>query len=233
MVNSCVSTSRLRQAGRWAVALGLLVLSVSGCVRLLEPRASDATYYLLDRAQQTDAGTTDTTSLSVGLREPRLASYLDPTRIVTRRGPHRINFAEFHRWGEDLDRGINRTVAQTLETRSGIRSVEAVPWPEGSTFDYVIELQVLRFEGVGPPPDPGADEDAPAPDGHTQMAVQWTIRHPKADTILVRGQTRHRTDDWRVNNYGALVENLGRGLDMLVDEIGTRLQALDRPQPDA
>jgi uncharacterized lipoprotein YmbA len=229
MVYSCVSTSRLRQVGPWAVALGLLALSVAGCVRLLEPRASDATYYLLDRAQQTGASTPDTARLTVGLREPRLASYLDPTRIVTRRGSHQINFAEFHRWGEDLDRGINRTVAQNLETRSGIRSVEAVPWPEGSTFDYVVELHVLRFEGVGPPPDPEADDDAPAPDGHSQMAVQWAIRHPKADTILARGQTRHRTDDWRVNNYEALVEHLGRGLDVLVDDVGTRLHTLDRP----
>jgi uncharacterized lipoprotein YmbA len=229
MVYSCVSTSRLRQVGPWAVALGLLALSVAGCVRLLEPRASDATYYLLDRAQQTGASTLDTARLTVGLREPRLASYLDPTRIVTRRGSHQINFAEFHRWGEDLDRGINRTVAQNLETRSGIRSVEAVPWPEGSTFDYVVELHILRFEGVGPPPDPEADDDAPAPEGHSQMAVQWAIRHPKADTILARGQTRHRTDDWRVNNYEALVEHLGRGLDVLVDDVGTRLHTLDRP----
>jgi uncharacterized lipoprotein YmbA len=229
MVYSCVSTSRLRQVGPWAVALGLLALSVAGCVRLLEPRASDATYYLLDRAQQTGASTPDTARLTVGLRKPRLASYLDPTRIVTRRGSHQINFAEFHRWGEDLDRGINRTVAQNLETRSGIRSVEAVPWPEGSTFDYVVELHVLRFEGVGPPPDPEADDDAPAPEGHSQMAVQWAIRHPKADTILARGQTRHRTDDWRVNNYEALVEHLGRGLDALVDDVGTRLHTLDRP----
>jgi uncharacterized lipoprotein YmbA len=233
MAYVCVPTSRLFRVGLGAVALGLLALSVAGCVRLLEPRTSDATYYILGRAQQTEVGTTDTTRLSVGLREPRLASYLDPTRIVTRRGPHTIDFAEFHRWGEDLDRGINRTVAQTLEARSDIRSVEAVPWPEGATFDYVVKLHVLRFEGVGPRPDPEASDDAPPPDGHSQMTVQWAIHSPEADTVLARGQTRHRTDDWRVNNYGALVEHLSQGLDVLVDEIGTRLQALDRPQPDA
>lgn len=220
---------RPRPVGLWAVALALLALSVAGCVRLLEPRTSDATYYLLDRAEQTGPGSADTTGLSVGLRQPRLAPYLDAVRIVTRRGPHRLSFAEFHRWGENLDRGISRTVARGLEARSGVHAVESTPWPKGATFDYIVELDVLRFEGVGPPPDPDADDDAPPPEGHSQMTVQWTVRSPEDDTVLVRENTRYRTEGWRVGNYEALVEHLGRGLNVLVDEVGTRLQALDRP----
>lgn len=228
MAYFCSFPSRPSRFGRWALALVLLSLSVAGCVRLLEPRTSDATYYLLDRAQQTAPDLADTTGLSVGLRQTQLASYLDATRIVTRRGPHRINFAEFHRWGEDLSRGISRTVARGLEAHSAIHSVETVPWPKGSTFDYIVELHVLGFEGVGPPPNPNAD-DVPPPEGHSQMTVQWTLRHPEADTVLVRENTHHRTEDWRVNDYEALVANLGQGLDVLVDDVGTELQTLDRP----
>jgi uncharacterized lipoprotein YmbA len=229
MAYSCSPPSRLSRVGLWAVALALLFLSVAGCVRLLEPRTSDATYYLLDRAEQTNPEAVDTTGLSVGLRQPRLASYLDAARIVTRRGPHRITFAEFHRWGENLDRGISRTVARGLETHADLHSVEAVPWPEDATFDYIVELHVLGFEGVGPPPDPTAEEDAPPPEGHAQMAVQWTIRPPEADTVLARGQTHHRTEDWRVNDYEALVANLSRGLNVLVDDIGAQMRTLGRP----
>lgn len=228
MAHFCFPTSRFSRFGLWAVALSLLFLSVVGCVRLLEPRTSDATYYLLDRAQQRTSAPADTTGLSVGLRQPRLASYLDATRIVTRRGPHRITFAEFHRWGEDLGRGISRTVARGLETRSDIHSVKAVPWPEGATFDYIVELHVLGFEGVGPPPDPEGD-DSSSPKGHSRMTVQWTIRRPAADTVLVRETTHHRTENWRVNDYEALVANLGQGLDVLVDDVGAQLQALHRP----
>jgi len=229
MAYFCVPTSRLSRLGPWAVALALLVLSVAGCVRLLEPRTSDATYYLLDRAEETSPGSADTTGLSVGLRQPRLAPYLDAARIVTRRGPHQINFSEFHRWGENLDRGISRTVARGLEARSDIHAVETVPWPKGAAFDYIVELEVLRFEGVGPPPDPTADDDAPPPEGHSQMTVQWTIRPPEDDTVLVHKHTHHRTEGWRVDDYEALVANLGRGLNVLVDEVGTQLQILDRP----
>lgn len=220
---------RPRPVGLWAIVLALLALSVAGCVSLLEPRTSDATYYLLDRAEQASPGSADTTGLSVGLRQPRLAPYLDPARIVIRRGPHRITFSEFHRWGEDLDRGISRTVARGLEARSDIHAVDAVPWPKSAVYDYIVELEVLRFEGVGPPPDPTADKDAPPPKGHSQMTVQWTIRPPEDDTVLVRKHTHHRTEGWRVDDYEALVGNLGRGLNVLVDEVGTQLHTLDRP----
>ena len=76
--------------------------------------------------------------------------------MVTRRGPTWIQFAEFHRWGEDLNQSIGRTVALALEDQPGIRSAELVPWPKGVTFDHFVQLHVLIFEGVGPEPRPGA-----------------------------------------------------------------------------
>lgn len=224
------SSFRLRQLGLCAVALGLIGASIAGCVRLLEPRKSDATYYLLDSIRAADTLSADTTGLAVGLRQPRVASYLNATRIVSRRGPNRIQFAEFHRWGEDLTQGISRTVALALEAQSGVRSVEVVPWPTGTTFDYVLQLHVLNFEGVGPqPPGPDADDDAPVPEGESRMAVQWKILDSEADTVLTRGFTRHRIEGWRVNDYEALVSNLSASLDVLAGDIETRLQTLGRP----
>jgi len=221
--------SCLRWFGLGAVAVGLLALSTTGCVRLLEPRTSDATYYLLHPPQQSDASPSDTTGLAVGLRQPRLASYLDATRIVTRRGPHQIQFSEFHRWGENLNQGIGRTVAHALTAQDGIQSVEVVPWPKGATFDYVVQLHVLSFEGVGPPPDPDADEEAPPPEGHSRMAVEWKILDAEDDLVLARGQTRHENEGWRVDDYEALASHLGDGLTALADEVGARVKALDRP----
>lgn len=219
---------RLRQFGLCAVSVGLVGLSVVGCVRLLEPRKGDATYYLLDDTQNLAPQPSDTTGLAVGLRAPRLASYLTATRIVTRRGPHQIRFSEFHRWGEDLERGISRTVALALAEQDGIQPVEIVPWPRGATFDYIVQLHVLSFEGIGPPPDPEA-EDAPPPEGHSQMVVQWTILDAEGDTVLARGLTRHQEENWRMGNYEALASNLGNALTVLAEDIGARLKTLDRP----
>lgn len=220
-------SSRLRRLGLCAVAVGLIALSITGCVRLLEPRASDATYYLLSEPQSWETQSSDTTGLAVGLRQPRLASYLTATRIVTRRGPHQIRFSEFHRWGEDLNRGINRTLAQALASQDGIRSVETVPWPKGATFDYIVHLHVHSFEGIGPPPNPEADEDDPPPEGYSRMAVDWTILDAEDETMLARGVTRHQEEGWHVGDYEALASNLGTALTVLSDEIGARLKTLD------
>lgn len=226
MVTPPSVSSPLRTLGLCAVAAGLIVLSVAGCVRLLEPQKSDATYYLLDAPTPPDVSPTDTTGLRVGLRRPRLASYLDATRLVTRRGSNRIQFSEFHRWGEELDQGIGRIAALTLETQPDIQSVELVPWPKGATFDYIVQLHVLRFEGVGPPPDPEADEDAPPPEGHLRTVVEWKLLDAADDSVLARGLTQHREDNWQVGDYEALASRLGDALSVLADDIGERLRAL-------
>jgi hypothetical protein len=207
------------------VLVGVLLV---GCVRLLEPsRPSTISYYLLDGEASTDTTTADTTGLTVGLRRPRLASYLDAARMVAREGPNSVRFVEEHRWGEDLDRALNRVVALNLERQPGIQSAEAVPWPEGFSSDYVVQLRVLRFEGVGPPPpDPDADEDAPVPEGHSEMVVGWTIFGADGETVRARGTTRHREEGWPITNYADLAAKLDTSLVVLADDLGGRLRAL-------
>jgi hypothetical protein len=200
-------------------------------VRLLEPRpGQNITYYLLDSGMDADTVLTDTTGLTVGLRRPRLASYLDASRIVTRSGPNAIRFSDFHRWGEDLDQAINRVVAINLEEKPGIQSVEVVPWPEGARFDHIIQLRILRFEGVGPPPPgPEADDDVPPPTGHSQMVARWTIFGPDGTDPEAQGLTRHREEGWPVTDYADLAARLDTSLAVLADDLGSRLRSLTDP----
>lgn len=219
-----------RRLGTGLLAAGLLGLVLAGCVRLLEPRPSTINYYLLDSTRAADTVATDTSGLTVGLRQPRLAAYLDAARLVTRHGPNTIRFSDFHRWGENLDRALNRVVALNLERQSDIQAAETVPWPSGFRFDYVVQLRVLRFEGVGPePPGPDADDNAPPPEGHSQMVVRWTILGPDGETTKRQGLTRHREEGWPVTDYADLAAKLDTSLAVLAGDIGTGLRALDRP----
>jgi hypothetical protein len=217
--------------GRLALLVGALALVVASCVRLPSPRPSNTQYYLLGSAGPSDTTATDT-GLRVGLRKPRLAAYLDTRSLVTRRGPNEIHFSEFHRWGEELGPALNRVVALNLEAQPGIQSAEVVPWPRGPTFDYVLQLRVLRFEGVGPPPPgPDADDDAPIPEGHAHVSVGWTVLGPEGDTLRARGQTQHQIDGWPVTDYADLVSKLDTSLVVLAEDLGTRLRALSRTAP--
>lgn len=207
------------------IALGGLL--AVGCVRLLEPRPSNTKYYLLESSLEPETADASNTGLRVGLRKPRLADYLDTPTIVTRHGNNEIRFSEFHRWGEDLGAALNRVVGLNLEAQPGIASVEVVPWSKGATFDHVVQLRVLRFEGVGPPPPgPNADDDAPIPTGHSKMTVSWTVFGPEGDSMRTHGRTQHRIDDWPVTDYAALVSRLDSSLVVLSEDIRSRLQSL-------
>jgi hypothetical protein len=165
----------------------------------------------------------------VGLRRPQLASYLDAARMVAREGPNTVRFSEEHRWGEDLDQALNRVVALNLERQTGIQAAETVPWPEGVVFDHIVQLRILRFEGVGPPP-PGleADEETPVPEGYSEMVVRWTIFGAEGERVRAQGVTRHREDGWPVTDYADLAAKLDTSLVVLANDLGTRLQAFAR-----
>lgn len=221
---SCASRSIRR-----LLVAGVVGLLLAGCVRLLEPpRPSNISYYLLDGAVAADTIAVDTTGLMVGLRKPQLASYLDATRMVARSGPNTIRFAEDHRWGEDLDRALNRVVALNLERQNGIQAAEGVPWPEGVAFDYVVQLRVLRFEGAGPPPPGPEADEAPVPEGHSEMVVRWTILGRDDEQMKAQGTTRHREPGWPVTDYADLAAKLDTSLVVLADDLGDRLRTLAR-----
>ena len=210
--------------GRLFLVAGVVALAVTSCVRLPSPRPTNTQYYLLGSTLQADSAA-DEAGLRLGLRKPRLAEYLDTPTLVTRRGPNEIHFNEFHRWGEDLGPALNRVVALNLEAQPGVSSAEVVPWPEGTDFDYVVQLRVLRFEGVGPPPPgPDADDDAPIPEGHSQVTDGWSILGPDGDSLRTRGRTQHRIDGWPVTDYPGLVSKLDTSLVVLAEDIAARLR---------
>jgi uncharacterized protein len=217
-------------ARRWSTRLAVLgmVMVLAACVRLLEPRQSNVQYYVLGSADalETQNATDESDGPSVGLRRVHIADYLDAAALVTRRGEHTIRFAEFHRWGEDLARAINRTVAARLLAMGGVGTVDVVPFTSPDPHDYLVQLRVLRFEGKGPPPL-GPDEDPPEEPftGTVQMTIAWEVFAADTETSVARGTTRHQTDGWTVGDYPDLVAKLDAAIAVLADDLRQELQS--------
>lgn len=152
------------------------------------------------------------TGATIGLRHVQIADYLDVPFVVVRRGPQRITFSDFHRWGESLTKGVNRSVAGHLVARGPVRTVDSVPWPVEAQHDYLVEIQVLRFEGLAP-------EDPEATTGEIHMVATWKILHPEGGQLLQHGTTEHRRPGWTIRDYEGLVDALEEGLSSLADEI--------------
>jgi uncharacterized lipoprotein YmbA len=161
--------------------------------------------------------------VTVGIRRTKLASYLAVPFIAVRRGASQIDFSEFHRWGEPLDEGINRVVARLLASR-GLRDVAVAPWPAGARYDYVIQLDVTRFEGViAPGGTPG--------EGEVHLSATWEIIRQQDGVVLVRGTTDRTNSGWTVGDYSGLVALLDEELDVLSLDLIAGIARLRAPRP--
>jgi len=227
------------------VGIGLLA---TACVNL-EPRQSNIRYYLLSDAvtpaessesarssEPKGRATRDSgnpSRLVVGVRKVRIAAYLNTPSITTRYGEHEVQFAEFHRWGEDLGEAIGRSVAQSLTRHPEIQRVDRVPWPDRTPHDVLVQMRVLRFEGEAPSRPVEVDKKDPPMQGSARVVVAWELVDPETQEVKVSGKTDHREDGWAVGDYAALIERLDASLDVVARDLATQMPAGHTPMPEA
>lgn len=198
----------------------LLLLALSGCFSLSRS-ARVQQHYVLGAGRQTEGAALEDRSggeaAVVGLRPPRLADYLASPFMVVRQGPHRVEFSEVDRWGEDLARGVSRTLALRMAARLPAHRVVSAPWPSGVRPEYVIQLRLLRFEGVAP-------DDPLDAAGEAHLLATWEILGSSDGAVLGSGTTEVRSGGWTVGDFDGLVSLLDAGLDTLAEELAQRLE---------
>lgn len=197
-----------------------LLLTLSGCFSLAR-EARVQHHYVLGASGQTEGtvreGRSVAESAVIALRPPRLAEYLASPYIVVRRGTHRIEISELDRWGEDLARGVSRTLAQRMAARLPAHRVESAPWPPGARPEYVIRLHLLRFEGVAP-------DDPLASAGEAHLLATWEILGSSDGAVLGSGTTEVRSGGWTIGDFDELVSLLDAGLDTLAEDLVLQLE---------
>lgn len=152
--------------------------------------------------------------LVVGLRRLDLASYLSTPAVVWRRGANQIVVSEFHRWGGDLDEGINRALAGHLRGLAPVQAVDVAPWQARARHDFVLQLHVSRFEGVA---------DSAATEGRIHVMAGWDVIRPLDGALLLRGSSEDRGTAWRVGDYAGLVTQLDAALLRIARDISACL----------
>jgi uncharacterized lipoprotein YmbA len=127
----------------------------------LGPRPVPPRYYVLEAP----AGTADPArapAAVVGVRRVRLPPYLDRREVVTRDGPTKVEVASADRWAAPLDALFASALAEDLRVAVPAREVVTEPWPVGSAPEWVVSVEVLRFEGER--------------DGTAVLEARWTVR---------------------------------------------------------
>lgn len=204
------------------------LLSLTGCFSLSR-QVLPPQHYVLgaagppeQAAPPADPAAADSSGQLIGLRPPRVAEYLATPFIVVRRGAHQVEFSEYHRWGEDLGRAINRIVVRRMASRTPPHRVEAAPWPAGTSPEHVIQVHILRFEGVAPK-SPGNVE------GEAHLLATWEILRLLDGSLLARGTTEVREGGWSVDDFDGLVRLLDAGLEILAEDLALGLDGALAP----
>jgi uncharacterized protein len=207
-----------------ALALLLAATVLAGCGLSRGPAPTE--HYVLGGGlfQPGAAATPEVGRLVVGVRRLQVAPYLQGTSMVVRHGADRVTHAEFHRWGEPLADGIGRAVAGYLAAGATVGRAEVAPWPIRTPHDYLVQLHVLRFEGVAPI----SEDPAVAAPGEAQVVVAWELLRPADGAVVARGRTDHREPGWRVGDHGHLAALLDRGVQALAADLTRGLGSIAR-----
>lgn len=213
--------------GRWAKAgrprLGCgglaaaICLLLSGCPLANLPQAqSDPTrYYLLNA---TGSGSPSETGAAghrwvVGVRAVNVPSYLQSKSFAVRSAANEIKYLDFTCWGEPLDQGIARVLAENLQSLKNVARVSLAPFRPDDPRDFEVRVRVTACEGTT--------------EGGVRFAANWQVTPPGGAPVAEGSYTASGLR-WDGHDYGQLAARLSEAVAGLGGEIGAAL-----PQPAA
>lgn len=143
----------------------------------------------------------------------RLPAALQRPQLVTEGGPGTLNLLETHRWGNGLDKDIQRVLVENLSRLTGTDTVVAYPYGERVKATHRLEVDVHRLAG--------------RPGGTLTLEATWIVARPQGgQALLFRRTTLQRPVQGQDAEALVAAHNLIIG--DLAREIAVELMALAR-----
>jgi len=157
---------------RVASVLALLTVGAGlpACVSF--KRSPDARFFVLRSVAEPAPTPAPVETLGVvGVLPVSVPGALRRPQIVRWRGPDEVALDEFVRWGEPLDAGATRTLAEDLAVRLPEYRVMERPWPGWTKLRcrVAVELSVFGLQG----------------DGHVVLEGRWSLLPDGSERPLV------------------------------------------------
>ena len=123
--------------------------------------------------------TSPLTSVALEVMPVRLPETLQRPQLVVEIGPGTMNLLETHRWGNGLDKDIQRVLVENLALLTGSDTVVAYPYGERVKATHRLEVNVHRLDGgLG---------------GNLTLHATWMVAHPQGgQALLLRRTTLQR-----------------------------------------
>jgi uncharacterized protein len=200
-------------AGLQCLHAGRALWLLTSCNLPLPVAQSDQTrYYLLTPAEirpETDA-TAPVKRWVVGMRAVDVAAYLRTKSFAVRSHANEVAFLDFARWGEPLDQGVARVLAENLRAAKNVARVSLQPFRADDQRDFEVVVNINACEGTA--------------DGEVRFAATWRIPAPGGSTAATaEGSYAAAGLRWDGHDYGQLAARLSEALAGLSREIAAAL----------
>lgn len=193
--------------------LASVLCLLAACSLPLPQAQSDLTrYYLLtstDIRPETDAAAV-LRRWVLGVRAVDVPAYLSGKSFAVRSHANEIKFLDFVRWGEPLDQGIARVLAENLRSLRNVARISTQPFRADEQRDFEIMVNVTACEGTA--------------DGDVRFAATWRILAPGESAGTVAGGNYAAAGlRWDGRDHGQLAAKLSEALAGLSRDIAAAL----------
>lgn len=139
------------QNKHWILVVILTGSLLSGC--LGTNPVTPTRFYVLNPAQyevnlvpKSDGNDSGLQEISLEIMSLRLPQYLEKPQIVTRTSENRLELAEYHQWGGNLRKNMNRVFAWNMSALLSSPHVAVAPFRRSTSPDFRVEVDVMQFE---------------------------------------------------------------------------------------
>ena len=193
----------------------IFTLTLSGCLSV--PNSPTPRFYTLNAVEESRPAEKFNipSAIIIGVGPLKIPEYLNRPQIVTQDKDKMLTFAQFDRWGESLDLGLERLISENLTAMLGGATIKMFPWNLAIPVSYQVIIEVLQLESE-------LDKDL-------FFVVQWSVIDIESEKMVLikTSEFRHPVEP---HNYSGLAKTLSAACASLSSEIATALAALPEPK---
>jgi uncharacterized protein len=190
----------------------LFLLFICGCA------SKPPNYYVLHSLQSEAPGVKMATSendLTIGVGPIKIAEYLDRPQMATRSTPDSLQFAEFDKWAEPLEKNLTRVLAENLSILLSTDRVVVFPWAGSMHPLYQVTVDVAQLEY--------------APDGKAVLVAGWNVLGNNGKKLLAIKRSRFVVPV-ESTGFAAIASAQSRAVGDMSREIASCIESLPREQ---
>jgi uncharacterized protein len=149
--------------------------------------------------------------LTIGVGPIKIPEYLDRPQMATRSTPNSLQFAEFDKWAESLEKDLTRVLAENLSILLSTDRVVVFPWPGSMHVTHQVTVDLAKLDYM--------------PDGKIVLVAGWSVFGDDGKKLLTMKRSR-LTVPVQSTGFEAIAAAQSRAVQDMSREIAAAIRSL-------